>query len=188
MATLINEAIKNGVTSLDGKLLIAKTIGDGFTKTYEGNHLFQVKKDGSDYQVFGAEIDPEKNELVLDEFPILFTEDGKYVKYVIKNADDPYHKPNLATDELADGDTLETQLLLAFIGFTHDYFSLAVYLDFIAEQAELDEFVPVGQDDADTGDTGTGSEAGSTASEAGSQASGATSQASGATSQASGAN
>lgn len=136
----LKDLLGQELVTLADKFLIVSTIRDGYTGTYKGNHPYRVVQDeNGEYAVYPVYMNSE-GVLVNEKYPIIQTDSG-VVFYTICTTIDPY---NFARFEgVADANTKEDQVLLAFEAFIWEEFRLGIYNVFIdSEPALADDEVP----------------------------------------------
>ncbi|WIW77373.1 hypothetical protein CKA15_162 [Listeria phage cka15] len=131
----IKDLLKESTVVLDGKYLQARTVTDGFTGTYQGNHSFKVEKTGSNYSVYPMYFDKDTKQMEKRKDPIIYTDDGE-IFFVVRTTVDPYNYPVIEQDFLT-GKNTEKQILQAFIAFSADEYSFANYNLFINDDLKF---------------------------------------------------
>lgn len=121
---------------LEKKFLTATTISDGYTGTYQGDHLFLVEKEGADYTVSPVAWDEEKAEFKVADAPIITTDD-KTVFFVVSTTDKPYEHAGIKSVTIGEKEVLEKQVIQAFLAFIHDEYQLGIYNAFISGEPVL---------------------------------------------------
>ena len=133
----IAELLKQEAVDIDGKFLTASTLSDGYTGTYQGNHLYRVTKEGVDYTVVPVDWDNYSKKFVDSDNPIIATQGGDTVFFVVNTTNEPYLNAGIQEETIKPEDVLEKQVLQAFLAFVADEFKLGIYNVFLTEEPSV---------------------------------------------------
>lgn len=133
LSTMLAKKVKS--EDIKDKLLVVKTIQDGFTGIREGAHYYKVEEDSGDYTVSPVSWDDKTKKFVPTDKPVILTEGADTVLFVGNALKDPYVGTSVINKKLGKAETLENQVLQAFLASIDGIYSLGVYGVMISDEA-----------------------------------------------------